>query len=404
MQLNSVARVVIGAQFGDEGKGCLVDDYAASSSTPSIVVRFNGGAQAGHTVVTPEGLRHVFSHIGSGALVGATTFLSRFFVSNPILFLKEKAMLALHGVKPVVYVDPDSPVTTPYDMLINQIAEQERGEQRHGSCGIGFGETIERNLTPHHALVVRDLMDQASLAAKLDVIRREYVPVRLQQMGLSAAYARYAEWFRSDAVWKRFIADVGCFIEAIGVVEPQAAIRERFVLFEGAQGLWLDQDRGFFPHVTRSNTGLRNVLTLAGEWGLERLMVTYVTRAYATRHGAGPLPHEVFHLPYSGIADATNTPNIYQGTLRFGWLSLDRLQQGITDDLSIAHAFPALNIRAYLAVTCLDQVGDDPIAYYRNGVFRRTTLKTFISEVVELINFHSVLLGFGAARDRVLIE
>src|SRR3954469_646850 len=102
------ARVVIGANFGDEGKGLLTDYYAALAGEEgypvrAYVIRFNGGAQAGHTVVTPgEGKRHIFSHFGSGALAGATTFLSRFFVVNPIFFRNECKALNLGGVS----VDP----------------------------------------------------------------------------------------------------------------------------------------------------------------------------------------------------------------------------------------------------------------------------------------------------------
>ena len=88
MHLNKTARVVIGAQFGDEGKGRLTAHHVVEVGDDAIVVRFNGGAQAGHTVVAPDGRRHVFSHVGSGALTGAATYLSRFFVANPILFLK----------------------------------------------------------------------------------------------------------------------------------------------------------------------------------------------------------------------------------------------------------------------------------------------------------------------------
>ena len=83
------AHVVIGANYGDEGKG-LMTDYLADKYQAEVVVRFNGGAQAGHTVVTPAGQRHVFSHFGSATLSGSRTFLSKHFVANPILFLKEK--------------------------------------------------------------------------------------------------------------------------------------------------------------------------------------------------------------------------------------------------------------------------------------------------------------------------
>ena len=95
MERETAARVVIGAQFGDEGKGQAVAGEAAAAGGDGIVVRYNGGAQAGHTVVTPDGRRHVFSHVGSGAFSGAATFLSRWFVSHPMLFLKEQAALAV---------------------------------------------------------------------------------------------------------------------------------------------------------------------------------------------------------------------------------------------------------------------------------------------------------------------
>jgi len=78
------ANVVIGANYGDEGKGAAVDRLATEAGAQCLVVRFNGGAQAGHTVETPDGRRHVFSHFGAGSFAGARTFLSRFFVSNPI--------------------------------------------------------------------------------------------------------------------------------------------------------------------------------------------------------------------------------------------------------------------------------------------------------------------------------
>jgi hypothetical protein len=106
-------------------------------------------------------------------------------------------------------------------------------------------------------------------------------------------------------------------------------------LFEGAQGLLLDQDRGCFPHVTRSNTGLRNVLALADELGLERLDVTYVTRAYLTRHGAGAAAARATRKTYPGVVDTTNVPNEHQGTLRFAWLDLDLLGRAIAADLAM---------------------------------------------------------------------
>ncbi|MBK9953324.1 MAG: adenylosuccinate synthetase [Candidatus Competibacteraceae bacterium] len=246
MALHNTAQVVIGAQFGDEGKGRMIDYYAARAGGEGIVIRFNGGAQAGHTVVTPEGVRHVFSHVGSGAFVGAATFLSRFFVSHPILFLREIESLAGKGVQPSVYVDPQSPVTTPYDMMINQIVERKRGAERHGSCGIGFGETIERNLTPAYALTVADLVDRAALADKLDAIRRDYAPARLARLGFEDGFKSNSDLFLSDSILEHFIDDTERFLQLARVADLKTATRGRHLLFEGAQGLLLDQDSGFF--------------------------------------------------------------------------------------------------------------------------------------------------------------
>ena len=401
MRQPKIGQVIIGAQFGDEGKGKITDYYAAAVGTDGVVARFNGGAQAGHTVVTPDGLRHVFSHVGSGAFAGAATFLSRFFVSNPILFLKEWEVLAAQGIRPVVYVDPQSPVTTPYDMMINQIIERERGMDRHGSCGIGFGETLERNLTPVYALTVGDLDDAGALAVKLDAIRRAYAPARLVRLGFSEAFARNADLFLSDGVLEHFVADARRFLQAVTVADIQTAVRGRHLLFEGAQGLLLDQDRGFFPHVTRSNTGLRNVLALAGDLGLERLEVTYVTRAYLTRHGAGPLPHELPEKPYPGVIDATNVPNAYQGALRFAWLDLDLLSHAIAEDLADAKRWPEVSVNARLAITCLDQLGDEPVTYYRGGQCGAASIEAFAA--VAGAEMEDALLGLGAERNSIQV-
>jgi len=356
------ADVVIGAGFGDEGKGLITDALAAAAGGDCLVVRHNGGAQAGHTVVTPDGRRHVFSHVGSGALAGATTYLSRFFVANPILYLAERERLRDLGVDPVVHLDRDAPVSTPWDMLINQVAEAARGRHRHGSCGIGFGETVERQQDPRFALCAGDLEDRDGLRRRLDDIRRRYVPARFTALGVSPSEEQ-AELLRSDGLMARYLADVRRFLETVRQADIGVLRRARHVVFEGAQGLLLDQDRGWFPHVTRSHTGLRNAAALALEAGIERLEVTYVTRAYATRHGNGPLPHEIAGLPYPRVRDETNRPNAFQGTLRFARLDLDLLARSIATDLGDTPAGLAVDHR--LAVTCLDQI--DGTARFYHG-------------------------------------
>lgn len=341
-----MAKVVIGAAFGDEGKGATVHALSSPSST---VVRFNGGAQAGHTVIH-NGFRRVFSHIGSGTLKGAATHLSRFFVCHPLVFLSEWYDLAAQGITPNITVSPHCSVTTIYDVVLNRIIERHRGDDRHGSVGIGFGETLERNQhLPYFATVVdlkRDMRDW------LEAIRKEWVPRRCESLGIDLE--KCPEWstiLQADVVVDRMLQDFKAFLERVKIAPDHEALTDLTnVIFEGAQGLLLDQNYGIFPYVTRSNTGLQNVRSLINGAPLD---VYYVTRAYTTRHGVGPLPFELPHKPYEHICDETNVHNEHQGGLRFSYLNLDDVGRVVR--LDCAKWLPA-NSKARSIVTCLDQL------------------------------------------------
>lgn len=393
------AKVVIGANFGDEGKGLITDYYAAPHGENALVVRYNGGAQAGHTVVTPDGKRHVFSHFGSGSFAGAHSFLSHFFVCNPILFLKEYNLLRGKTAVPPVHVDGRAPVTTPYDMMINQIAEEARGNGRHGSCGMGFGETIERNSNSGFAVVYADLTDKPMLKKKLAHIRDNWVPQRLKALGITALPDKWKERLSSSAVPENFIVDIGQFLQATQLAgQGFLAGTRQHIVFEGAQGLLLDQERGWFPHVTRSHTGIKNVLVLAAEARLGALDVTYITRAYATRHGAGPLPHELPQPPYPRIKDDTNVTNDWQGTLRFGWLDADLLATSIAKDL--AGNTSGIRLRPGLAVTCLDQLEPEATVVSGGGA-RKTGAGALAALLQKAVNADFLITSRGPTRKDV---
>lgn len=127
---------------------------------------------------------------------------------------------------------------------------------------------------------------------------RHYAPARLARLGFASAAAQHQILLQSDAILEHFVADVRRFLDYVIIMDARTAIQGRQILFEGAQGLLLDQERGEFPHVTLLYRPAGAVLTLANEWGLKQLEVTYVTWAYLTRHGAGPLPHELPDKPY----------------------------------------------------------------------------------------------------------
>lgn len=301
------ARVVIGANFGDEGKGLMTDYLCAQGA--GVVVRFNGGAQAGHTVVTPEGKRHVFRHVGSGSFLGIPTYLSSFFVCNPILFFEEMAQLKALDCVPEVYAHPDCLVTTFIDMVINQELEKRRGDKRHGSCGIGFDETLNRSKIRHLKITLGDLWDGGSrLESQMAEIAEKYCAFRSGKA------------YTDTKPVETFIKCCRAFAEAI---EPAGIDSCEDPVFEGAQGLLLDQDnKEFFPHLTHSNTGMKNVDILCQQAGIDDVDIHYVSRTYLTRHGAGPLPG---HVPGLAYEDNTNRPNAFQGALRFAPLDYDAL-------------------------------------------------------------------------------
>lgn len=304
------ARAVIGANFGDEGKG-LVTEWLCRQGA-DVVVRFNGGAQAGHTVVCPSGARHVFQHFGSGTFCGVPTYLSQFFVINPIAYWHERDKLAALGVPVRVFAHPECLVTTFADMMINQELEQARGNSRHGSVGLGVGETIERSQIPELAITMADLWNNSrSLESRLVEICGEYAKFRIGHA--------------IDKPEEMIHAFLQACSEMANEINPLGIAQCKNPVFEGAQGLLLDQRRKeFFPHVTRSNTGMVNIRVLCAQAGIKDIETYYVSRTYLTRHGAGVLPGEDSRMTFE---DLTNQPHEWQGRIRFAPLNYGYLRQ-----------------------------------------------------------------------------
>lgn len=390
------AIAVIGTNFGDEGKGLLTDFLAEKAGPSTLVVRHNGGAQAGHTVITPLGQRHVFGHVGSGTFVGAPSLLARGFVHNPLLFDREWKILG--DFHPKILADPRGLVTTPYDMLVNQVLERARGNARHGSCGVGFNETIERNLTPQFRITAGLLKDSAGLRDKLETIRTSYVQQRLQALGVSND-PEAQELLRSESLLNGYLESCGQFLERVEFVEDIQAIGEAStVIFEGAQGLLLDEFHPWFPHVTRSRTGLPNPVALCEEAGIPHLELIYVTRWYLTRHGAGPFPTETTEKPSPMIEDRTNQPNPWQGSLRFGLLDLGFLRESIQADLDSAPK--SVSVTPSLAVTCLDQAGET-LTIINNGTPQTIPTSQFHDVVEEQTRLSVGFSSIGPSREDV---
>lgn len=335
--------IIIGLGFGDEGKG-LTTDYLCRQQPSSLIVRFSGGHQAGHTVVTPEGGRHVFSSIGSGALFGAATYWSRFCTFYPIAFGNEyTALEQQHGINPQVYVDALAPVTTPYEVFFNRQTERVNA---HGSCGVGFGATVQRQESPYK-LFVQDLAYPFVLEKRLQAIR-EYYHQLTGEDPLTEAMEQQLEQFKTA------VADVLPLITIVGEKEffselPTASYDQ--IIFEGSQGILLDMDHGFFPHVTRCNTVSKNALYFITTYGLEAPVLYYISRAYQTRHGNGYLSNAGLPLGLIPNPLETNQYNEWQGQQRRSVLDLDLLQYALEADANYSYGN-----EKRLVLTCMDQL------------------------------------------------
>jgi adenylosuccinate synthase len=326
--------IVLGANFGDEGKGSVVSNLIKQDDF-NLVIRFNGGHQVGHTVIH-NGIRHVFSNFGSGTLQGVPTYWSKYCTIHPLGILNEYDVLKEKEITPVLYIDPLCPVVTPFDIADNQTTER---QNNHGSVGVGFGSTIKRQ-EAYYKLYAQDLLCESVARLKLEEIAKYYGQ----------------EYNHSESKINKFLKEVEEMLSLVGIKIKKPDLPSYYnYIFEGGQGILLDQDFGFFPHVTRSNTTSKNAMEIIKENNISAVddKVIYVTRAYTTRHGYGPLPCE--HIPVDYInknPEETNVYNLWQREFRYAPLNLDLLKYAIMSDRNFH------NYSRILWMTCVDQVGE----------------------------------------------
>ncbi|MFV2029587.1 adenylosuccinate synthase [Neisseria sp. S1] len=316
--------VVIGAQWGDEGKGKIVDWLAEETSG---VVRFQGGHNAGHTLVV-GGKKTILRLIPSGILhEKLDCFIGSGVVVSPEALLGEIDELNAAGVKNVegrLKIAPTCTVILPYHVALDQAREASRGAGKIGTTGRGIGPAYEDKVARRSIRMV-DLLDMDKLKAKLESVLT-YYNVQLQHL--------------HDAEPVKF-EDVMAVIEKVAPrIKPMLADVSRTLydknqkgeklLFEGAQGTLLDIDYGTYPYVTSSNC-------LAGAAaagaGVPPQMLNYVlgiVKAYTTRVGSGPFPTELFDEVGAGLAKRGNEFGSVTGRARrCGWFDAAALKRSI---------------------------------------------------------------------------
>ena len=315
--------VVLGTQWGDEGKGKIVD---LLTDQAEAVVRFQGGHNAGHTLVI-EGEKTVLHLIPSGVLrEGSRCLIGNGVVLCPEALLKEIGELEEKDV-PVrerLLISPACPLILPYHVALDSAREAARGKDKIGTTGRGIGPAYEDKVA-RRGLRLGDLQDPERFAAKLKTVL-EYHNFQLTQ------------YYKAEAVDYQKVLDdtLEMATQLLPMVADVTSIlheyRERGakILFEGAQGSLLDIDHGTYPYVTSSNTTAGGTATGSGFGPLYLDYVLGITKAYTTRVGSGPFPTELFDSTGAHLAEKGHEFGATTGRpRRCGWFDAVALRNAV---------------------------------------------------------------------------
>ncbi|MEW6263597.1 MAG: adenylosuccinate synthase [Thermodesulfobacteriota bacterium] len=330
--------VVIGTQWGDEGKGKIVDLFSRDAS---VVVRFQGGNNAGHTLVV-RGEKFIVHLIPSGILhPGKKSLIGNGVVVDPDVLIKEIEGLTSRGVKVSpknLFLSERAHLIMPYHQALDVARESRRGDGKIGTTGRGIGPCYEDKVA-RVGIRALDLLDRRSFLAKVEsnleeknfLLKKYY---RTKPISLEVIADKAARW---SEILSPYIADLTGLI-------ARAAARGQNILFEGAQGTHLDVDHGTYPYVTSSNPVAGTVCAGAGLAPGKLDAVIGLVKAYTTRVGAGPFPTELTDETGQRLREAGGEYGSTTGRpRRCGWL-----------DAVVLRASILLSGIDYLALTKLD--------------------------------------------------
>lgn len=345
----TTAKIVIGANYGDEGKGTVVAHYTRAATVSSLNILTNGGAQRAHSIITKDG-SFTFQHFGSGTAFNADNYFSQFFILNPMQFINEYNDLHSRIVVPSIYRHPQCMWTTPFDQMFNLSIEEQRGKNRHGSCGMGIWETILRYKST--ITISFDAFINLEKADKIKYLLN--IKKYFENRNVELPTILRDPW-NSDFLIEHFISDCE-FLYSHTIVANLSELKKKYehFIFENGQGLLLNDDPKNV-HTTPSNTGLDDSVILLNELEIkpENVSVHYVTRPYMTRHGNGSFNAECDkrRISSSILEDRTNHYNKMQGNFRYGELNIQSLTSRVNAD------FVKLNgAKKFLEVTHCDEM------------------------------------------------
>lgn len=396
--------VVIGANYGDEGKGRVTSElFHRCGASKRLNVLTNGGAQRGHTVVhkyknSEKTFSHTFHHFGAGTFDRADTYCGKDFILNPMIFCKEYEELREKGLSDRIlfYRHEDCMWSTPFDMMANQILEESRGVHRHGSCGIGIWKTIQRYhngvCMPFDRFISAPIEYQKKF---LYEVRDYYVKKGIfSNSDISLKYPLFSEdlidHFIQDCRYFDFVSH-----RVISREEKEILNFYDYIVFENGQGLLLKDDVNNV-HTTPSNTDCEVIHDL-----IERTMsgaivdMVYVSRPYLTRHGKGILPSECDKETICSILnEKTNVTNTFQGVFRYGTINLQELFQRV--EKSFEQTFNGISKNFYrgnMIFTHLDELYDES-SYMKSYIFK-LQLMGYMKSITKIDFIESECTGEG---------
>ena len=332
--------VIVGTQWGDEGKGKIVDLLAEYAD---MVIRFQGGNNAGHTMVV-GGEQFIFHLIPSGILQGKTCIIGNGVVVDPAVLIGELERLSSRGinVEPHKFkISEKAHMIMPYHKAVDLARENFKGDKKIGTTGRGIGPAYEDKATRRGIRFV-DLLDPEVFTEKVDII--------LDEKNFYLKNYLSAETLESKSIieqYRGYAQRLATYVTNVSVIINQGIEEGRQLLFEGAQGTHLDIDHGTYPYVTSSNTVAGNACCGAGVGPKKITDVLGIVKAYTTRVGKGPFPSELF----DEIGDRIQAKGAEFGATtgrrrRCGWLGTVILRNAAR-----------LNGLSGLAITKLDVLG-----------------------------------------------
>ena len=309
--------VIIGTQWGDEGKGKLVDIL---SEKADCVVRFQGGSNAGHTIIV-DGQKFVSHLVPSGILQKKVCFIGNGLVVDPKTLIEEIKSFKENGIeiRPNNFkISEKAHIIMPYHKKIDSAREKKKGSNKIGTTGKGIGPAYEDKAT-RRGIRFCDLIDIENFEEKLSLILEEknfylnkyFGEEKMQKDNILQEYKKYAEFLQP------FICDI-----SVDLYENYLG-KNKQILFEGAQGTHLDIDHGTYPFVTSSNTVSANACSGTGLGPKAISEICGIVKAYTTRVGSGPFPTELFDKTGSFLQEKGGEFGATTGRKRrCGWIDM----------------------------------------------------------------------------------